>query len=114
MNHPEPELGRKPLRTRAKRPDDALPHSVNHWIRVEALAIFHEGEFSAGEVAVLIGQDVKNVRNHIRDLYDCGCIELAGYKTAGNHRKPVYRAIALPVITEMRWHEKCQSRKDTT
>lgn len=100
MNQPESELGRKSLATRAKRPDDALPHSVNHWIRVEALAIFHEGDFSAGEVAIMIGEDVKIVRNHIRDLYDCGCIELAGYKMVGNHRKPVYRAIVLPVISD--------------
>jgi len=94
------EVGRKPLKERTRRPDDALPHSVNHWIRVEALAIFHEGEFSAGEVAEMIGEDVKNVRGHIRDLYDSGCIEFAGYKLVGNYRKPVYRAVVLPVVTD--------------
>ena len=52
----------EPLRERKRLPDDALPHSVNNWIRVEALAILHEGEFSAGEIALLIGEDVKNVR----------------------------------------------------
>ena len=100
LNQTASEVGRKPLKERKRRPDDALPHSVNHWIRVEALAIFHEGEFSAGEVANLIGEDVKNVRGHIRDLYDSGCIELAGYKLVGNFRKPVYRAIVLPVVTD--------------
>lgn len=99
MSQVTTEVGRKPLKQRTRRPDDALPHSVNHWIRVEALAIFHEGEFSAGEVANMIGEDVKNVRNHIRDLYDSGCVELAGYKLVGNHRKPVYRAVVLPVIS---------------
>lgn len=94
------EVGRKPLKRRKRRPNDALPHAVNHWIRVEALAILHEGEFSAGEIADLIGEDVKNVRGHIRDLYDSGCIELAGYKLVGNHRKPIYRAVALPVISD--------------
>lgn len=100
LNQAAPKVGRKPLKERTKRPEDALPHSVNHWIRVEALAIFHEGEFSAGEVAEMIGEDVKNVRNHIKDLYDCGCIELAGHKMVGNHRKPVYRAVVLPVISD--------------
>jgi hypothetical protein len=100
LNQAVSEEGRKPLKERKRRPDDALPHTVNHWIRVEALAIFHEGEYSAGEVADMIGEDVKNVRGHIKDLYDSGCIELAGYKMVGNHRKPVYRAIVLPVVTD--------------
>lgn len=94
------EVGRKPLKKRTRRPDDALPHAVNHWIRVEALAILHEGEFSAGEVADMIDQDVKNVRGHIRDLYDSGCIEFAGYKVVGNYRKPVYRAIVRAVVND--------------
>lgn len=100
MNQQATAFGRKPLRERTRRPDDALPHSVKHWIKVEALAIFHEGEFSAGEVALMIGEDVKIVRNHIVDLYESGCIELAGYKMVGNNRKPVYRSITLPVVSD--------------
>ena len=100
MNQQVLEVGRRSLKTRTRRPDDALPHAVNHWIRVEALAIFHEGEFSAGEVAEMIGEDVRNVRGHIIDLYNSGCIEFAGYKLVGNYRKPVYRAVVLPVISD--------------
>lgn len=92
-------LGRLPLKRRKRRPEDAIAHSVNHWIRVEALAIFHEGEFSTGEVADMIREDVKNVRPHIRDLYDSGSIEFAGYKIVGNHRVPIYRAVILPMVT---------------
>jgi DNA-binding transcriptional ArsR family regulator len=93
-------VGRKPLRERKRQPAEALTHSVNHWIRVEVLAILHEGEYSAGEIAEMIGEDVKLVGGHIRDLYDSGCIELAGYRMGGNHRKPIYRAIVLPVISD--------------
>lgn len=100
MSQQDLEVGRKPLRKRSRRPDDALPHAVNHWIRVETLAILHEGAFSAGEVADLIGEDVKKVRGHIVDMYDSGCIEFAGYRMVGNNRKPVYRAIVLPVISD--------------
>ncbi len=100
MNQGTADIGRKPLKQRARRPDDALPYSVKHWIKVEALAILHEGEFSAGEVALMIGEDVKIVRNHLVDLYRSGCVELAGYKMVGNNRKPVYRAIVLPVISD--------------
>ncbi len=77
-----------------------MTHAVNHWIRVEALAIFHEGEFSAGEIADMLGEDVKNVRAHIKDLYDSGCIEFAGTKMIDGYARPVYRAIVLPVVTD--------------
>jgi len=94
------EVGRKPLKERTKRPDEAVPSSIRHWIKVETMAILHEGEFSAGEVALLIGEDVKNVRNHIRELFEAGSIEVASYKHAGNHIKTIYRAIQLPVIED--------------
>jgi len=94
------EIGRKPIKERTKLPDEALPSSVRHWIKVEALAIFHEGEFSAGEVAIMIGEDVKNVRNHIRELYDACCIELAGYKEVGGYVRAVFRAIEAPEISD--------------
>lgn len=100
MNQAALELGRKPVKERTRKPADALPHAVNHWIRVEALSIFHQGDFSAGEVAAMLDEDVKLVRGHIRDLYDSGCIEFAGYKMVGNYRKPVYRAVVLPVVTD--------------
>ena len=93
-------IGRKPLKERKRRPADAMTHAVNHWIRVEALAIFHEGEFSAGEVAEMIDFDVKTVTGHIVDLYDSGCIEFAGYKMVGNGMRPVYRAVVLPEVSD--------------
>ncbi len=100
MDQSHAEVGRKPLKERTKRPDEAVPSSIRHWIKVETLAILHEGEFSAGEVALMIGEDVKNVRNHIRELYDAGSIELVSYKHAGNHIKAIYRSIQLPVVED--------------
>jgi len=94
------DVGRRPIKERTKRPDEALPSSVRHWIKVEALAIFHEGEFSIGEVALMIGEDVKIVQNHVRELYEAGSIELAGYKKVGSYVRSLYRAIALPEITD--------------
>jgi DNA-binding transcriptional ArsR family regulator len=100
MSQGAAEIGRKPINERTKLPDEALPSSVRHWIKVEALAIFHEGEFSAGEVAIMIGEDVKLVRNHIRELYDAGCIELAAYKEVGGYVRAVFRAIEAPEISD--------------
>ncbi len=87
-----------PLRKRKWRAEDALPHSVNHWIRVETLAILNEGEFSTGEIAKMIDEDVKNVRPHVVDLYGSGCIEFSEHKMVGGSMRPVYRALMLPVV----------------
>jgi hypothetical protein len=94
------KVGRKPRKKRKRQSVAAMTHSINHWIRVEALAIFHEGEFSAGEVANMIGQDVGAVTGHIHDLYDSGCIEFAGHKEVDGTMRPVYRAIVPPEVSD--------------
>lgn len=94
------EVGRKPRRKRSRQPVEAMTHAINHWIRVEILAILHEGTFSAGEVAEQIGGvDVKSVTGHLHDLYNSGCIEFAGTKMIGNSARPIYRAIVMPKVT---------------
>lgn len=100
MTQDELQIGRKPIKERTKQPADALPHALNHWIRLEAISIFHQGEFSAGEVAEMIGEDVRYVTGHIRDLYETGCIEFVGYRLIGSRMRPVFRAVVLPVITD--------------
>jgi len=44
----------------------------------------------------MIDEDVPTVTNHLRDLYDAGCIEFVGHEGEGNLRKAVYQAIARP------------------
>lgn len=100
MTQDELQIGRKPIKERTKQPADALPHALNHWIRLESIAILHQGEFSVGEVADLIGEDVRYVSGHIRDLYKAGCIEFAGHRMIGSRMRPVFRAVVLPVITD--------------
>lgn len=100
MSQRDLQVGRKPLKERTKRPDEALPRSVMHWIKVEALAVLNEGEFSAGEVAAMLGEDVKLVHNHLRELYAAGSIELAGHKEVNGYSRAIYRAIQLPVIED--------------
>ena len=48
----------------------------------------------------MIGEDVRYVTGHIRDLYEAGCIEFVGYKLIGSRMRPVFRAVVLPVITD--------------
>lgn len=92
--------GRRPLKERTRLPEDASPFAVGHRIRLESLIILHEGDFSAGEIAGILGEDVKNVTNHLRDLYDAGCVEFVGHKGEGNIRRAVYRAVTRPVVSD--------------
>lgn len=96
MKHAELKPGRRPAKERTRLPEEAPTYPVNHRIRHESLIILHEGEFSAADIAEMIGEETPHVANHLRDLYDAGCIEFVGYKGKGNFKKAVYRAIARP------------------
>lgn len=96
------KVGRRPLAERTKRPAEAPTFAVGHPIRLEALIALHEGPQSPGEIAERIGAEVSNVTNHLRHLYDAGCIEFAGRKQEGdgNFEKSIYRAVARPFIDD--------------
>ena len=67
------------------------------------LTVLHQGEFSAGEVAEILGEDVRYVTGHINDLYEAGCIEFVGHRLVGTRHRPIFRAVALPEITDEVW-----------
>ncbi len=92
--------GRRPLEERTRLPNDAPSFATGYGIRLEALIILHERESSAADIARMINEDVSIVTNHLRDLYDAGCIEFVGYEGEGNLKRVVYRAITRPLITD--------------
>lgn len=96
MKHAELKPGRRPASEWSRLPDEAPTYPLTQRIRQESLLILHEGEFSAADIAEMIGEDTSHVTNHLRDLYDAGCIEFVGYQGKGNFKKAVYRAIARP------------------
>lgn len=96
VKHAELRPGRNPVKRRSRLPEEAPTYPANHRVRLEALTTLHEGEFSAADIAKMIGEDTSHVSNHLRDLYDAGCIEFVGHKGEGNLKKAVYRAIARP------------------
>lgn len=93
-------LGRIPTKERSRGPDETPPFGVKHWIKTEVVALLHEGDFSVGEIALLLGEDLKRVRNHIKELYESGNIEVGGFKQVGNHKVAVYRAVTLAEISD--------------
>jgi DNA-binding transcriptional ArsR family regulator len=96
MKHAELKPGRRPASERSRLPEEAPTYPLSHRIRQESLIILHEGEFSAADIAEMIGEDTSHVTNHLRDLYDAGCIEFVGFRGKGNFKKAVYRAVARP------------------
>jgi DNA-binding transcriptional ArsR family regulator len=95
------KVGRVPVKKRTKLPDDMPTYAVAHPIKLAALIALHEKDQSAVEIADRLGIDVRWVTNHLRDLYDAGCIEFVGYKAGTrNIKRAVYRAISRPLIDD--------------
>jgi DNA-binding transcriptional ArsR family regulator len=91
--------GRKPVAKREKDIADAVAYAAGNRIRVDALGILAEGKISVAEVANLLGVDLKRFSDHVRHLYDYGCIEDVGTEKARNTNKHFYRAVTLPRIS---------------
>jgi hypothetical protein len=92
--------GRRALAERTKQPAEAMTYALNHWVRLEAITVLHQGEFSASEVAEILGLESGYVANHLRILYFAGCIEFVEFRWIGTRARPVYRAVVLPVVTD--------------
>jgi regulatory ArsR family protein len=80
--------------------DEAVRVAVGNWMRNEALSILAEGARSTSELAEIMGVDVKKLGHHVRELYDCGCIEIARVAAKGNVAETYYRTVILPYITD--------------
>lgn len=91
---------RKPAAERKRAIDDAVAYAVGHRIRIDALAILAEGKHSPNKIAEILGEDVSLVGNHVRELYESGCIESAGTAKVRNATEHFYRAITLPYVDD--------------
>jgi DNA-binding transcriptional ArsR family regulator len=89
-----------PRDLRTKQPVKAITNAVNHDLRLEIITILHQGEFSAGEIADMLDEDVRYVTGHVHILMATGCIEFVGFRRIGGHPRAVFRAITLPVVTD--------------
>jgi DNA-binding transcriptional ArsR family regulator len=107
--------GRRPLRSRTKRPEDAPPWVLGHPIRVASLILLHEKDLSPGQIADALNEDLKTITDHLRQLYDAGCIEFVGHVQKGerNARRAVYRAVARPYVSGAAYRAmKLEERQD--
>jgi DNA-binding transcriptional ArsR family regulator len=91
---------RKPASERKRRADEAVSYAVGNGIRLEALAILAEGEYSASQIAKMLGLDTQVVNNHLRELMACGCIEPTKTTTVRNATQRFFRALATPHVSD--------------
>lgn len=80
--------------------DEAVAYALGNRIRNEALSILAEGKRSISELAKIMERDMRLVGHHVRELYDSGCIEMAGTVKKRNVTERFYRAVILPYITD--------------
>jgi DNA-binding transcriptional ArsR family regulator len=80
--------------------DQAVVFALGHRIRLDALAILAEGTHSPSEIAEMLGEDRRVVSNHIRKLFEAGCIEEVRTATVRNVTERFYRALTMPYISD--------------
>jgi DNA-binding transcriptional ArsR family regulator len=80
--------------------EEALSYALGHRIRIEVLAILHEGTRTPDELAKMMSQPLGRVTHHIRELLESGSIELAKTEQARNATRHFYRAIEVPFYSD--------------
>jgi DNA-binding transcriptional ArsR family regulator len=91
---------RKPEDERPREIVEAVAFAVGNRIRIDALAILNDGIASPSEIAKILNLNVRLVGNHIRELFECGCIELVETEKVRNATEHFYRAVTLPYVDE--------------
>jgi len=80
--------------------DDVVIYAVSHRTRVQILVVLNQGAYSTSEVADIIGQPLKNIAHHMKELADGGAIEIAKTERRRNFDQHFYRAVELPMYSK--------------
>ncbi|HEX5927795.1 MAG TPA: winged helix-turn-helix domain-containing protein [Solirubrobacterales bacterium] len=81
---------------RGKSIEELVSYAVGHRIRIEVLAMLHEGVYCPNELAETLGEPLGRVTHHVNELLDGGSIELARTEQVRNTTRHFYRAVELP------------------
>src|SRR3954454_11785755 len=85
---------------RKKRIGEVVSYALSHRTRILILIVLNEGIYAAGQVAKIVDEPLKNVANHMRELADCGSIELVKSVPRRNMMQHYYTAVQMPCYTE--------------
>jgi len=99
---------------RKKRIGEVISYALSHRTRVLILIVLNEGIFTPGEVASIVDEPLKNVSNHMRELADCGSIELVKSEPRRNMMQHYYTAVQMPCYTEEDMEAMTPHQRDVT
>ncbi|MGN6588636.1 MAG: winged helix-turn-helix domain-containing protein [Solirubrobacterales bacterium] len=102
------------LMERKKRIAEVVSFALNHRIRLMILIVLNEGVYTPAKVAELIGEPLRTVSNHIRDLADLGAIELVDTVMRRNMPQRYYRTVKMPEYTEEDFEAMTPQQRDIT
>jgi biotin operon repressor len=83
-----------------KRIEEVTSRGLGHRIKIEILAILHDGPASTTQLARFLRQGESKVWHHIQMLLEDGAIEEAGYVEDRNHKIVYYRQVELPFFSD--------------
>jgi DNA-binding transcriptional ArsR family regulator len=94
--------------------EEARLYAVGHRIRIEVLAMLHEGARSPSELAKLIGLPMSTLTHHVDELVNDDSIELAKVEKVRNTNEHFYRAVRIPFYSdEEMWAMSPETRQAT-
>jgi len=99
---------------RKKRIGEVISYALSHRTRVLILIVLNEGIFTPGQVAEIVDEPLKNVSNHMRELADCGSIELVKSVPRRNMMQHYYTAVQMPCYTEDDMEAMTPHQRDVT
>lgn len=79
---------------------DAVSYAVGHRIRVEILAVLHEREASAVELARSVGQPLSTITHHVGELLKAGSIRIARSEKVRSVNQHFYRVAGGAFISD--------------
>jgi DNA-binding Lrp family transcriptional regulator len=83
-----------------KRIEEVTSRGLGHRIKIEILAILHDGPASTTQLARFLRQGESKVWHHVQMLLEDGSIEEAGYVEDRNHKIVFYRQVELPFFSD--------------
>jgi DNA-binding transcriptional ArsR family regulator len=79
---------------------DAVSYAVGHRIRVEILAVLHERDASANELARMVGQPLSTVTHHVGELLKAASIEVGRTERVRSVNQHFYRVAGAAFMSD--------------
>lgn len=79
---------------------DAVSYAVGHRVRVEILAVLHERDASANQLARSVRQPLSTVTHHVGELLKAGSIEVARTEKVRSVNQNFYRVAGSLLISD--------------